>query len=309
MMPFLFGIVIAYICGPAVNFLNKKFKLSIGLSSLLLIMIIYIVVIFLTVTTLPYIYNNLIEIVNKTMQLDTNQISQDILKKFEFLMINEYVIEGINGFKQSMVSKIPTYLNATANALISSTQSIISIIFSLVFAPIISFYFLSDLYFKNFDRKSFYGSNLFNYINNLAKTFIQVQSLMIVIYFVYYFILMSILSLNNALTLSVICGISCVIPYIGPIIGLVSCIFINILQYGIDYNILILIIGFIVIGVIDTAFISPKLIGHKFGLHPLLTIFSILVSANLFGLIGVIFAIPLAVIMKDITKTFFNHQN
>ena len=112
-------------------------------------MIIYIVVIFLTVTTLPYIYNNLIEIVNKTMQIDTNQISQDILKKFEFLMINEYVIEGINGFKQSMVSKIPTYLNATANALISSTQSIISIIFSLVFAPIISFYFLSDLYFKN----------------------------------------------------------------------------------------------------------------------------------------------------------------
>lgn len=305
MMPFLLGIIIAYICGPAVSFANKRFNLSIELAAGLFIIFIYVIVFFLTINIVPSIYKNLIEIINKIMEFDPNKISKNFIERFEFLMIDEDIIEAINKFKQLIISKIPTYLNTTANALVSSTQSVISIAFSLVFAPIISFYFLSDLYFKKFDERSFYGSDLFNYINNLAKNFVQVQALMITIYFIYYFILISIIGLNNSLTLSVICGILCVIPYIGAFIGLISCILASTIQYGVDYNTLILIIGFITIAILDTALISPRVVGKKFGLHPLLTIFSILVSASLFGLIGVIFAIPFAIITKDIARKFF----
>ena len=113
--------------------------------------------------------------------------------------------------------------------------------------------------------------------------------------------------MSHALTIGCIAGIMSIIPYIGTILSLGICTLITIAQYGIDYHIAIIIIGFIAINLIDIMFISPKLIGAKFGLHPLVTIFSLLISANFFGLIGMIFLIPFAVVVRDICKLIINN--
>ena len=77
-------------------------------------------------------------------------------------------------------------------------------------------------------------------------------------------------------------------------------------QYGFDFHVAVIIISFLIINILDTIFISPRLIGPKFGLHPLMTIFSVLVSSYLFGVVGMILAIPLGVIMKDFWKKVFH---
>jgi predicted PurR-regulated permease PerM len=74
----------------------------------------------------------------------------------------------------------------------------------------------------------------------------------------------------------------------------------TIAHYGIDIHLVLVISGFIVIHIVENIFITPKLIGPKFGLNPLMSIFSLVVSAYLFGVVGMILAIPLGVIMKDI---------
>ncbi len=296
MMPFFIGIVLSYVCGPLVKLLHDRFKISLNLSAAICIISIYSVLIFFVIKIVPFVYDGLTEIINKIMLFDPTDISQMIKLNLD----GDYVIEGINAIKSLIISRIPNYLHSITDTLISSTNSIISIAFSIVFAPIISFYFLSSFYFKKNDLIYCRGS--IDYINNLAKNFIQVQILMICIYSCYYFTLFSLIHLNNFMTLSVICGMAYVVPYIGLVMGLMTCILIAIMQYGIDYHILILAVGFTVIAILDTGVISPKVVGSKFGLHPLLTIFSIVVSANLFGIIGMVFAIPIAVIMRDSTN-------
>lgn len=299
MMPFFIGIVLSYMCGPLVKYLNERFKISLNLSAALCIISIYLGFIFFIIKIVPVVYEGLTEIINKIMLFDPASISQMITSNIE----GEYVIEGINTIKNLIISRIPNYLHSITDTLISSTNSIISIAFSIIFAPIISFYFLSDFYFKTNDI-SFCKASI-KYINNLAKNFIQIQILMVSVYSCYYFVLISAVGLNNSMTLSIVCGIAYLVPYIGPIAGLLVCVLISIMQYGIDYHILVLTIGFIVIAILDTGFISPKVIGGKFGLHPLLTIFSIVVSAHVFGILGMVFAIPIAVIMRDLRKFVF----
>ncbi len=299
MMPFFIGIILSYICGPLVKFLHERLGVSLNLSAALCIISIYSVFIFIIIRIVPFIYEGLTEIINKIMLFDPKSISQIIVSNFK----GEYVVEAINNIKSLIISRIPTYLHSITDTLISSTNSIISIAFSIIFAPIISFYFLSSIYFKRSNITHCRGA--IDYVNSLAQNFIQVQILMICIYSCYYFLLFSLVKLNNLMTLSVICGIGYIIPYIGLAMGLMLCILIAIMQYGIDYHILILTIGFMLIAILDTGFISPKLVGTKFGLHPLLTIFSIIVSAHFFGVLGMIFAIPIAVLMKDSTKLLF----
>jgi putative permease len=299
MMPFFIGIVLSYVCGPLVKFLHDRFKISLNVSAALCIISIYFILIFFVIKIVPFVYDGLTEIINRIMLFDPTNISQMIT----FNLDGDYVIEGINAIRNLIISRIPNYLHSLTDTLISSTNSIISITFSIVFAPIISFYFLSSFYFKKNDLTYCRGS--IDYINSLAKNFIQVQILMICIYSCCYFILFSLINLNNFITLSIVCGMAYLVPYIGLVMGLMTCILIAIMQYGIDYHILILAIGFIVIAILDTGFISPKVVGSKFGLHPLLTIFSIVVSAHLFGIIGMVFAIPIAVIMRDSANLLF----
>ena len=77
---------------------------------------------------------------------------------------------------------------------------------------------------------------------------------------------------------------------------------ISIFQYGFEIHSFILILGFLLLDVVDFAIISPRLAGKKFGLHPLLTIAGILLSSSLFGIVGVIFALPLTFMVKDAVK-------
>jgi predicted PurR-regulated permease PerM len=59
---------------------------------------------------------------------------------------------------------------------------------------------------------------------------------------------------------------------------------------------IMLVIG--VIQILDTAIISPKVVGEKLGLHPVLMIFSLFVFAKIWGMIGLLISIPLTAILK-----------
>lgn len=304
LMPFFLGIALGYICGPLVGTLHKKLNLSLCLSSVFCIAFVYLILIFFILKISPVVYSSFMEMIAGITTLDLELLSKEIFEKFRFVIFNHYMIEILQTIREIFISKIPNYLNSILETILSSTHAIISMMFSIIFAPVISFYFLTDFYFKDLDLKVPIWKKILHYINDLAKTFVQVQTLMVVLYSCYYCILTMAVGLPSALSLGIICGITYIIPYIGLAVSLTSCIFVSIIQYGIDYHIVFLVVGFLLVVVLDTAFISPRLVGPKFGLHPLLTIFSIIVSANLFGILGVIFALPIAVITRDMSRAF-----
>ena len=87
--------------------------------------------------------------------------------------------------------------------------------------------------------------------------------------------------------------------------GTIVAIIIALFQWGFDSNHLTLIILIFIGGnILESNFLTPKLIGKKIGLHPVWLIFGLFVFGALFGFIGVVIAVPLTAICGTIIKHF-----
>jgi len=107
------------------------------------------------------------------------------------------------------------------------------------------------------------------------------------------------------LPLGVIAGLGHLIPYFGPVIGGVPAIILSIMVHG-DLSQVPLII-LVVLGVyaVDNGFVQPYVFGKSVDIHPILIILLIIAGGQLFGLIGMLLAIPVATVVKTTAKQIY----
>ena len=102
--------------------------------------------------------------------------------------------------------------------------------------------------------------------------------------------------------LGFIIGFSAFVPYVGFYTAVCITLF---SIYGQFHSVSTVAITFaLLLGgqILDSGFITPKLVGDKLGVHPLWIIFGVLVSVPLFGLIGILFALPLVGVCSVIVR-------
>jgi putative permease len=119
-----------------------------------------------------------------------------------------------------------------------------------------------------------------------------------------------IIGIENALPLGLIAGIGHLVPYFGPIIGGVPAIIISLMQYG-DFShapaIIILLLG---IYTVDNGFVQPYVFSKSLNIHPILIILLIITGSQLFGIAGMLLAIPAATLIKTAAKEiYFAYKN
>jgi predicted PurR-regulated permease PerM len=112
-----------------------------------------------------------------------------------------------------------------------------------------------------------------------------------------------IVGIPNALLLGLICGLCNMIPYIGPFIGIVPVALVA-ATLGWKTMLLALLVVFVV-QQLDNMIISPKIIGDSIRIHPAYIIVAIIAGSGLFGVIGLVFALPGLIILKEIGTFIF----
>jgi hypothetical protein len=121
-----------------------------------------------------------------------------------------------------------------------------------------------------------------------------------------YFIIFSIFRIPYAAMLATIMGVMNILPFFGPLIGAVPSCFIVLIS---DPSKLILfIILVLVVGQIDANIIEPKILGDRTGVSSLCVIVAISVMSNLWGLAGMIFAVPLFAVVVTLIDDFANEK-
>ncbi|MCG6913349.1 AI-2E family transporter [bacterium BMS3Abin03] len=108
----------------------------------------------------------------------------------------------------------------------------------------------------------------------------------------------------NALPLGVIAGLGHLIPYFGPIIGGIPAIIIAIMAGNFSQIPLII---FVVLGVytIDNGFFQPYVFGKSVDIHPIIIILLIIAGSQLFGIVGMLLAVPVATVIKTTAKEIY----
>lgn len=207
---------------------------------------------------------------------------------------------------------IPNFLNIVLGTISSFGVGLASCLF-------ITFFFLKDrLLFSASIKRLLAGPHEEKILNSLDKIdhllsryFIGLLMQLTVI-FVLYLIVLLIFGVQNAVIIALLCAILNIIPYVGPLIGsILAAVLTMMSNLGSDFQSVILpttiyvLIGFSVVQMIDNNLTGPLIFSKSVDSHPLEIFLVILVAGFLFGILGMVIAVPLYTIGKVIAKEFF----
>jgi predicted PurR-regulated permease PerM len=113
------------------------------------------------------------------------------------------------------------------------------------------------------------------------------------------------IGLPNALPLGVAAGLGHLIPYFGPIIGGVPAIIVSFIQYGDLSQAPLIILVVALTYTLDNGIVQPYIFGKSVDMHPIAIILLIIAGGQLFGLIGMLLAVPLATVVKTFAKEIY----
>ena len=178
-------------------------------------------------------------------------------------------------------------------------------ILDLLLIPFFIFYFLADgkAMRERFDRLvparfRAITEDLLHQINHVLSTYVRSQLLIALAMGVLYSLGFVALRVPLALTLGMLSGLLNFIPYLGTLTGLgLSLSFVALDGAG-PGRIAGVLIVFAVVQSIEGYFLTPKLLGSSLNLHPLWVLVGLMIGGNLFGLLGIILAIPVIAVGK-----------
>lgn len=149
-------------------------------------------------------------------------------------------------------------------------------------------------------------------INELLSRYFIGLLLQLFIIFIMYLIVLLIFGVSNALIIAFLCAILNIIPYIGPLISSVLAAILTMLSHiGGDFqsdtlpSTIYVLIGFFVVQMIDNNVSQPIIFSKSVNSHPLEIFLAILIGGFIFGITGMIIAVPLLTIIKVVLKEFF----
>jgi len=131
--------------------------------------------------------------------------------------------------------------------------------------------------------------------------YLRGQLLVMVIMAAFYSIGLSLFGLNLALPIGIFTGLAMFVPYVGFGLGLVLAVLAGLLEFaasdGLGKVALMVAVVYGTGQMLESLFLTPRMVGERIGLHPLAAIFALLAFGQLFGFVGVLVALPVSAVL------------
>lgn len=247
-----------------------------------------------------------LELLEETVQNLLNQSNA-------FLLSNGInIIEEIKHYELiDRINVIPNFLNTIVGTIGSLSIGLFSVAFITFFlmrdTQIMenSIYVLTDKKSETKLRKSL------ETIKQLLSRYFIGLVFQITILFIFYSIILMIFGIENSIVIAFLCALLNLIPYVGPIIGCFLMLFLTMSSnLGLDFQSEILpksiyvLVGYIFAQLIDNFISQPIIFSKSVKSHPLEIFLIIIIGGILFGVTGMILAVPTYTALKVILKAF-----
>ncbi|MBC7440547.1 MAG: AI-2E family transporter [Flavobacterium sp.] len=311
----IIALILTLIGNPIQYFFKKRLRFNNLFSTIATLLIFLCTIVGFILMFVPLInaQSKSLSVLN-TIEIEKN--AQLLLFQFSTYLENHNIdaqnlIQKLNLTSKINFNFIPIFLNAVLNTLSSFGIGLASVMF-------ITFFFLKDKSMFIVEIKKILPDNQEEKILNslesvnilLSRYFIGIL-IQLSIVFVLYFIVLLIFGVENSFIIAFLCAILNIIPYIGPLIGsILAAILTMICNLGSDFQTHILptaiyvLIGFWIVQIIDNNICQPLIFSKSVKSHPLEIFLVILIAGFLFGIVGMIIAVPLFTILKVFGKEF-----
>ncbi len=312
--------VVASLLGrPIVVFFRKRLKFNNTLAVIVTMILLVGVVAGIIALFVPLLVSqgqNLSLLNIDALQANVESLYRQVTEYFGLSSVEiEQGIKDSNFLANLDFGFIPDFLNSFVSVLGTLSIGLFSVLF-------IAFFFLKDskLFEQGLmvfipDNKENRLKKSFNTIKDLLSRYFIGLVLQILILFIIYSIVLFIFGIENAIVIAFLCALLNLIPYIGPIIGGILMMTLTMTSnLGADFSTVILpktiyvMIGFILGQLVDNFFSQPYIFSNSVKSHPLEIFLIIIIGGLLFGITGMIVAVPGYTAIKVILKEFLEEN-
>jgi len=317
LLPVITAIVLTFILNPLVNYFcrlrfpSMNWRITKG-TAIFLAFFCFILLLGIAITfvVLPFIHEFNKFVLDLPALMDK---FDKVISSFGSILNEVTVPARIAAVIEQITTNIAAILPKIASGAASSIITFATRTIELVVVPILTYYFLKDWQLlrrsfltifkvKNRDKVA----AVIDEMAHVISGYIRGQFIVSIVIGAMVFCGMYFLNVGYPLVLGLLATLTESIPIIGPIIGAVPAI---LLAYLISPALsLKVLLFFIIIHQVENNIVVPKVMGHTIALHPAIIIISLLVGGQLFGVAGLILAVPVTALLKVLLKYIWFHQ-
>ena len=309
LLPFLLAGFLSYLLSPIILKLQ-----SVGFKREIAVLLLFSAFLVVFSSAVYFLFPEIV-IQGTSFKNKMPEYSQKIkssLNDFEKEAENKLPFSQKEKFVDDIEKRINTYINEQKSHLPSYLLRFLSVSALIVLVPMLTFFMLlfSGGLFDNMlkylpTRYAERGLGLFYEIDEMLGRYIRCLLIEILFVGILSTIGLRILGVNYSLLIGVFAGISNIVPYLGPITGTVLASIVGFMEYQNFAIILKVVLMFYVIQFLDNHIIQPLVMSQGIKISPVTIIFSIMAGAQLFGFLGILFAVPFAGMVKVVFIVLF----
>ncbi len=208
-----------------------------------------------------------------------------------------------------------TFSSWSGKVLVGVTKSggaLAAAVLSLFLIPILTFYLLRDWDLIMAHLGALLPESQRETVVQLAKdaddslgAFLRGQILVMLFLAIIYSIGLSISGVEFAIAIGVVSGLVSFVPYLGLVFGIGLATLVVALEPAPLWPMIGVVLTFTIAQLIEGSILTPKLVGDRIGLHPVLVIFAVAAGGQLFGFFGILLALPAAAVLSVLVRFAF----
>jgi predicted PurR-regulated permease PerM len=304
LLPFVLGMFIAYFLHPVIDRLERAGAAR-SVATLMILAGFFIIVALLSVLVIPTIFGQLSELI-AALPGYVNDYQQKYAPQLSHWLgglpaaATDDIKSAVANFSGVMVK----FFGAFLDGILHSGIAFVHLLMLILITPIVAFYLLRDWKGMVTRIDNLLPREHMNVIHQqlaiIDRTlagFVRGQLNVCLIMATYYAIGLSVVGLKFGIVIGLMTGLLVIFPYIGLMLGIAVGLGVAFFQFGDLTPMLTVLAVFLVGGSMEGYIITPKLVGSKVSLHPVWIIFGMLSGATLFGLVGILLAVPITAVI------------
>ncbi len=318
LLPFVLALLLAYVCHPLVARLTRGW-ITPALASLMVLLILTGLAFVLCLLVVPMLYQEL-NLVLARLPSSLAQLKDSwgtLLQQNLGIDLNN----NLNNLREMLQQDMGTTEAGLQKLLHSASEGglfLLGLLATLLLVPVVLFYLLKDwtglLSSLLSAVPSRYRESVLDFsreVDSALGQFLRGQLMVMAVMSVFYSAGLALVGLHSGLAIGILTGLLVFIPYVGVFTGFVLAVLAALVQ-GSDLSLLWLVMGVYAAGhALEGTLVTPRLVGDRIGLHPVMVIFSLMAFGKLLGFFGILIALPASAVLRVIMghiKRFFDQD-
>ena len=305
LLPFVAGMAVAYFLDPAVDWVERR-RAPRWLATSIVTAAFFVLLGLIAILVFPLVQGQ-VEALARSFPAYAAKVQSVLFPMIDRALSNFSVseAEAPRDAAQMLTQNVVRIVGNLFNRLVSSGLALFNIVSLMLITPVVTFYLLRDWdrIIAKLDswlpRQHLPAIHeQIRQIDGVLAGFLRGQAMVCLVLAVLYGVALSLAGLQFGLVIGLFTGFVAFIPYVGFALGFAIALIFALLQFGGDVvSVGIIVAIYAVLQVVESMALTPRLVGSRVGLHPVWVIFALLAAGVLFGVVGILLAVPAAAVI------------